>query len=151
MLDLVFNNFAKVGAYKKDFFEKCIQAAVKTLDLEGKVELSINLVDEAKMKALNKEHRGKDKPTDVLSFPLLNKPIGANLQRGGIMDAGDVFICFTVARKEAIKEGLSLDFKLKFLVIHGFLHLLGYDHEESAEAAKKMVGLESKVMKALID
>ena len=66
------------------------------------------------------------------------------------MALGDIFICLPVAEERAIKEGMVLDFKLAFLIVHGFLHLLGYDHEKSNKEEKKMFAIQNKILNTLL-
>lgn len=147
-LDLAFNNLTKNKAYGSRFFEKILKVAVKSLGLTKKsFELSINLVGEGRIKFLNQKYRGKNKPTDVLSFPLLDK-VSKRLPANGIIGLGDIFISLPIAKKYADYEGVPLSFKLTFLTVHGFLHLLGYDHEDSKRNAKKMFKLQNKILKA---
>ena len=160
MTELVFNNFTTDRKYDDGFFKKIIETAAKELDLESKkVELSVNLVGEGRIKSLNKKYRGRNRVTDVLSFPLISghrktrdlamTDIGAKSNTGDIMLLGDIFICLPVAKKYAIQEGVSLDSKLAFLAVHGFLHLLGHDHEKTAEEQDKMFSLQDKILKRL--
>lgn len=146
MIDIVFNNFTKDKTHGRKFFEKIIDAAVKVMGINFKtVELSMNLVGEQKIKELNKKHRGKNQPTDVLSFPLQDE-VGAKSTGGGIMYLGDIFICSSVAKKDAERMSGSLSSELAFLAIHGFLHLLGYDNEKSITEKKKMFSLQDKIL-----
>ncbi len=160
MLDLVFNNFTTDRKCGEDFFRKIMEGAAKEIGLERKkVELSINLVGEGRIKALNKKYRGRNRATDVLSFPLISghrrtkglemTEIGAEASAGGIMALGDIFICLPVAKKYSARENVSLDYKLSFLTVHGFLHLLGYDHEKSVAEKDKMFSLQNKVLAKL--
>lgn len=97
---------------------------------QGDAELSLVLCDDAFIHPLNRDYRGKDRPTDVLSFP----------QREGdhadIDDPllGDVVISVETAARQAIEHGHSLDRELAVLLVHGILHLLGYDHIDDDEA-----------------
>ncbi len=95
-----------------------------------KVELSIALVDDATIHELNRTYRHKDKPTDVLSFPLFDpvpeKPVGM---------LGDVILSIDTARKQAKKHKRPLLGELTMLLAHGVLHLLGFDHQTDAEEA----------------
>ena len=75
--------------------------------------------------------------------------IGTEVNTGGIMNLGDIFICLPVAKKYAARENVSLDYKLAFLVVHGFLHLLGYDHEKSTEEKEKMFTLQDKILEKI--
>lgn len=164
MLDIVFNNFTTDRKYGGKFFEKVMGVAAKELGLESKsVELSVNLVGEGRIKALNKKYRGRNRVTDVLSFPLDADLRGLNADRrrqiktrtyadkdkNVIMSLGDIFICLPVAKKYAMRENVSLDFKLSFLAVHGFLHLLGHDHEKSAEEKDKMFSLQDNILAKL--
>jgi rRNA maturation RNase YbeY len=98
-------------------------------------ELSLALVDDAAMTALNAEHRGKHQPTDVLSFSLVE---GAHAGfRGALL--GDVVIDVEQAARQARRARRPLDDELARLVIHGVLHLLGHDHEHDAEARRMRV------------
>lgn len=91
--------------------------------------LSISFVDDRAIRDLNREHRGKDKATDVLSFPLLaagDDPLGERL-------LGDVVISVDTARRQAADYDATLEAEVNRLLIHGVLHVMGHDHEESAE------------------
>lgn len=92
------------------------------------VEVVIRLVDEAESRQLNHTYRGKDKPTNVLSFPF-EAPAEAPLPL-----LGDLVICVPVVAREALQQGKSLEAHWAHMVIHGLLHLLGYDHETDEEA-----------------
>ena len=97
-------------------------------------ELSIALVGPAIIKKLNKKYRGQNQPTDVLSF---SQSPTSNFQclRVGL---GEIIICPQQIRKNAKKFKTDFEKELIFVLIHGILHLLGYEHEESGEKAKKM-------------
>ncbi len=97
-----------------------------------KAELSLLLVNDAQIRRLNQRYRRIDRPTDVLAFPMLegnSLPIHSQL-------LGDVVISLETAKKQAKREGHSLEREVKILLIHGILHLLGYHHEDSEEAAR---------------
>jgi probable rRNA maturation factor len=148
MFDLVLNNFTTDKSHGKKFFEKIIQEAISKLGLEkGNLELSINLVGEGRIKALNKKYLGKNRKTDVLSFPLTGRRDVKLPQKSSIIALGDIFICLPVAKKQALEKGESLDQRLALLVIHGLLHLLGYEHEKSSEKAKEMYQLQEEILK----
>lgn len=147
MLDLAFNNFTADKKYELTFFRSIIRGAIKNLGFTGRdIELSINLVSEDRIKALNKKYLRKNRITDVLSFPISGK-IGKKPVDNGIIALGDIFICLTVAKRDALKEGVSLNSKLALLTIHGLLHLLGYDHEKSEKNKKEMSKLQNKILK----
>lgn len=95
--------------------------------------LSVSLVDDAAIRVLNREHRGKDKPTDVLSFPLYEPGAGgANIPERML---GDVVISIETARRQAADYDAPVQNEVYRLLIHGILHVLGHDHEEPAERA----------------
>ena len=96
----------------------------------GRSELSIALIDDAEMRALNRAWRGRDRPTDVLSFSLLEGEGGAH--RGPLL--GDVVISVETAAAQAAARHRSLDDEILRLLLHGVLHVLGHDHENEAEA-----------------
>lgn len=105
-------------------------------------ELSVRVVDEAEITALNHEFRGKDYPTNVLSFPYEAMP--------GVESAllGDIVICAPVVAREAIEQGKPVESHWAHMVIHGALHLLGHDHHDAAEA-DRMEQLETRLLEQL--
>ena len=149
MIDLTFKNHTSQKAPNESFFIKILKSAAKTLKLDGsrepKIEISVNLVGETKIKNLNKKYRNKNAATDVLSFPLSTD----TFKKYGILPLGDIFICLPVAKKEAEKENISVEKKLAWLTVHGFLHLLGYDHEGSAAESEKKQRLEEKIVEQI--
>jgi probable rRNA maturation factor len=100
---------------------------------EPNSSLSISLVDDAAIQVLNREHRGKDKPTDVLSFPMFEAGEAAFDEGERLL--GDVVISVDTARRQAADYDAPLQNEIYRLLIHGILHVLGHDHEEPAERA----------------
>ena len=99
--------------------------AVLAAERVGECEVGVVLLDEHEMRELNREHRGKDEPTDVLSFP-----IDEDDELDGVTRLlGDVVICVPVAERQAAEQGVEPGDELVDLLVHGVLHLLGYDHE----------------------
>lgn len=97
------------------------------------LELAIRLVDEAESRALNHDYRGKDKSTNVLSFPAeLPEMVLAELEERPL---GDLVICAPVVAREAGEQGKTLTAHWAHMTVHGILHLLGHDHIEAADAA----------------
>lgn len=121
-------------------FQRWLEAAVTPFQPES--EVTIRLVDEAESHELNLTYRGKDKPTNVLSFPF-EAPPGIELPL-----LGDLIICRQVVEQEAQEQGKSVDAHWAHMVVHGTLHLLGYDHIEDEEA-EEMEALETEIMLAL--
>src|SRR5260370_2795751 len=114
--------------------ERAVAVAAEVVDADiGEAELAVMLTDDAGIRTLNSNWRGIDKPTNVLSFPALppTGPIGPD-------DAprmlGDIAIAYETTRKEADDEQKPFDHHLSHLAVHGFLHLIGYDHESDGDA-----------------
>lgn len=116
-----------------------ILAAKKILSANS--HANIKLSDDMEVQALNKQYRGKDKPTNVLSFP-----DGDTLE--GICQLGDIILAKETLEAEATEAGVPLKHHLSHLAIHGLLHLLGYDHE-TEEDAQKMEALEIEFLSKL--
>ncbi|OOF79591.1 rRNA maturation RNase YbeY [Rodentibacter caecimuris] len=106
------------------------------------VEMTVRIVDEAESHELNLTYRGKDRPTNVLSFPF-DCPDEVELSL-----LGDLVICCQVVENEAIEQGKPLMAHWAHMVVHGSLHLLGYDHIEDEEA-EEMESLETQIMQNL--
>ena len=128
--------------------QRAIAAAAQMTDAgDGEAELAVMLTDDAGIRTLNLNWRGIDKPTNVLSFPAL-PPTGG----GGPDDAprmlGDIAIAYETARREADDEQKPFDHHLSHLAVHGFLHLMGYDHEKDDEA-ETMETLEQEILAQL--
>ena len=128
--------------------QRAIAAAAEAVDADvADTEIAVMLTDDAGIRTLNGNWRGIDKPTNVLSFPAL-PPTGP----GGPDDAprmlGDIAIAYETTRKEADDEQKPFDHHLSHLAIHGFLHLIGYDHEKDDDA-EIMEALEQEVLTQL--
>ena len=120
-------------------FEALRQAKPK---ITGVAELSILLTDDAEQQVLNREWRGIDKPTNVLSFPQI-EPFGPV---NGLI--GDIVLARETLEREAEELGKPFEHHFTHLVVHGFLHVLGYDHLEESEALR-MERLETEILAAL--
>ena len=128
------------------------------LDLLGiDAELSIALIDDAEMHRLNATYRHKDRPTDVLSFAgeeeipsqLPQLPRGADIASRRVL--GDVVISLDTAARQAAERGIDIADEVRTLLVHGILHLLGYDHERSPAEARRMFGKQRQLLKLLTD
>jgi len=106
-------------------------------------QLSLSLVGKTRMRSLNRKYRGRDYPTDVLAFPM-----GSMAEQTDVF-LGDVVICLPVAIGQASRFGNSADQEILRLLIHGTLHLLGYDHEQSPREATRMQRKERTIVKKL--
>lgn len=110
------------------------------------VELSVRLTSDAQVQALNAQWRGKDRPTNVLSFPMLSEDEMLQAKVAGPeLLLGDIILAHGVCRAEAVDKGVSVEEHASHLVVHGTLHLLGYDHHDEAEA----VDMEAREIRAL--
>jgi probable rRNA maturation factor len=134
--------------------ELCMQVAAVALGAASphvdrpadRLEVSILLTDDAQVRQLNRDYRHKDKPTNVLSFPALDDD--TPIPPEGPVLLGDVIIARETTEREAYEESKSLKNHLSHLVVHGVLHLLGYDHIEDDEA-EEMESLERSILGAL--
>ncbi|AKX93350.1 rRNA maturation RNase YbeY [Neomoorella thermoacetica] len=126
-----------VGEELLSTLNRVLQAAAAAEGVAGEAEVSLTLVDDAAIKELNRTYRGVDAPTDVLSFALEEKGPDepAYADPGGDKLLGDIIISVPTAVRQAGEYGHSLARELAFLAVHGFLHLLGYDHDTAAGAA----------------
>ena len=121
--------------------------ALKELLVDERAELEISLVDEAEMTRLHEEWMDEAGPTDVLSFPmdeLRPNELSENDEVPVVL--GDVVICPDVARKQGDTAGHGMEQELRILLVHGILHLLGFDHLEPEEEAE-MFALQGKIVK----
>ncbi len=134
MIDEVESNFSI------DFFEMLSKEVFSKVGYNCKVEVSLLLTSDEIIKELNNQYRNKDKPTDVLSFPMEDK-----------LMLGDIAISIDTAKKQAEEREIALEREVAFLFIHGLLHLLGYDHETSIEDEKEMFELQENILKDLVD
>lgn len=120
----------------------------------ARCELSVAIVDDPAIRALNREYRHRDKPTDVLSFSQLEEPGApppdpAALRDDSAMLLGDVVISIDTALAQARAQGIAPRERLRTLLIHGVVHLLGYDHERSPADARRMFVRERELAAAL--
>ena len=124
------------------------QAVLTALRAEDACELSIAFVNDEEIHRLNREYRKIDRPTDVLSFALLEAQPPSPVTRADA-DAptilGDVIISTETARRQADERGHSFEQELSILLLHGILHLFGYDHETDEEA-QRMEALEQQLL-----
>lgn len=126
----------------KNLIEKSISAVLKVENLDENVEVSVSFVDDDEIRDLNREYRGVDKSTDVLSFPMDDEFIIDN------RILGDVIINTRRVMEQAEELGHSNERELSYLTVHSILHLLGYDHMED-EDKKEMREREKLAMREL--
>ena len=127
---------------------RAIATAAEMVDADiGETELAIMLTDDAGIRTLNSNWRGIDKPTNVLSFPAL-QPSGPRGPDDAPRMLGDIAIAYETTRKEADDDQKPFDHHLSHLAVHGFLHLIGYDHEKDDDA-EAMETLEQEILAQL--
>ncbi|MGF1872522.1 rRNA maturation RNase YbeY [Photobacterium indicum] len=139
-LDLQYATENQEGLPSEDEFQQWFEAAVTLF--QSNAEITIRIVDVKESQTLNLEYRGKDKPTNVLSFPF-EAPPGIELDL-----LGDLIICRQVVEIEAKEQDKPLNAHWAHMVVHGTLHLLGYDHIEDEEA-EEMESLETEIIEKM--
>ncbi|PTM59476.1 rRNA maturation RNase YbeY [Desmospora activa] len=124
--------------------ERCLEQAAA---MEGikEAEVSVSIVDDDTIHRLNRKFRDVDRPTDVLSFPQWEPGEEPSTIVGELIPLGDVVISFTRAQEQAQAYGHSLGREMAFLAVHGFLHLLGYDHQDEDEE-KRMFSRQEAIL-----
>ncbi|MBM6628218.1 rRNA maturation RNase YbeY [Mammaliicoccus vitulinus] len=128
----------------KNQIESLLTFAAKKENITEEAELSISFVDEEEIQAINRDYRNKDKVTDVISFSLEeDEPEIEGLDIPRVL--GDIIICLGVAQEQAQSYNHSLSRELGFLALHGFLHLLGYDHM-TEEDEKEMFSRQDEIL-----
>ena len=127
-------------------FEKIGAAAEKQLHLSQTCEISVTFVRSAAIHKINRDYRGIDRPTDVISFAINDSP---DLIDDGEKDLGDLFININYACRQAKEYGHSLKREVCFLFTHGLLHCLGYDHMKP-EDEKIMFALQEKILDPIV-
>lgn len=138
--------------------EGAVTTALKAEGIDDELEISVNIVDNNEIQGINKEQRGIDQPTDVLSFPMINYDGLTSVQQAIEMEKpnpdsnrvylGDVILSWDKVVEQSSDYGHSLERELSFLVVHSVLHLLGYDHM-TPEEEKLMIGRQQAIMTAL--
>ena len=130
--------------------ERAVRAAAAAAFRQpGRFEVSVLLAGDAHARALNRDWRGRDRATNVLAFPSLTPEALARAGADGVdVPLGDIVLAHGPLRREAEEQDKTLADHLSHLAVHGFLHLIGYDHEQAAEAAR-MEALEARVLAGL--
>jgi len=132
--------------------ERAAEAALTVAPELANPRLSASLLftSDAEVQALNREWREKDKPTNVLSFPMLDRDELLDLPREGVPELlGDISLACETCTREAAEKGVPLEAHATHLVVHGLFHLAGLDHELSPEDAAAMEALEIKALALL--
>jgi probable rRNA maturation factor len=130
----------------EQFVQKVLQTAGEHLNTSG--EVSVSFVSDDEIHELNRTYRGVDRPTDVLSFAFLEGEEDFPVPDEGAKLLGDIVISIPTAVRQAEEYGHSVEREVGFLLVHGFLHLLGYDHQDE-DAEREMFGLQEEVLQKL--
>lgn len=158
---LEIHNFTQNEIGEK-LFQRVAETVLKVVGIKDKTEISLAIVGDGRMRKLNKMYRGSNRVTDVLAFanksviPYLAKAF-PRLKKGRDVEfveppdkvnrLGEVIICYSRAKKQAKRLGHSLERELTVLLIHGILHLLGYEDEKGEKEVKEMKEMEGKILK----
>jgi len=145
-MTLLIRNFTKnrVGAKR---LEQVVEAVVKEEKIKGEVEISLVFTGEKRIKDLNKTYRGVDSVTDVLSFEGENEDAFISPDEG-VSYLGEIFICYSRANRQSREKRHPVEKEIDILLVHGLLHLLGYDHIKDADY-EVMHKKEEKVIRKL--
>ena len=141
-MECTVNSLGNSKTINAEIIKKIILKVLRRMKCK-KGEVSVNFVTENKIKAINKIYRKKDKITDVISFSAQE---GERV--GDEKDLGDIFICLKKIKKQAKEYGVSWEEELVRMLVHGVLHLLGYDHQ-SVRDEKEMIGLQERIIKTV--
>ena len=129
----------RAGVPSSASFRRWVEAALQGARRRKPTELAIRLVDADEGRALNRDYRGKDYATNVLSFPYEIEPVVV----------GDLVICTPVVAREAAEQGKTPEAHYAHLTVHGLLHLQGYDHETGEDDAQRMEDKERAILASL--
>ena len=152
-IDITFNDEVGFLDNEKRDWQKWITnlllLAKKEINKKNNLEMSINFIDEKRSNEINKKYRGKDRPTDVISFAIEDGADQIDFSMFDdpefIEDIGDLFMCPSVIMRHSKEYGTGWDRELGYTLVHGFLHLSGYDHIAPDEA-KTMFKIQGKVL-----
>lgn len=136
-----------VTRYKKDY-QRILERCVQVLDRPGDWQLSVIFTDPTSIHQINKEYRGIDRPTDVISFALQDDG-QTDLFQGQMYELGDIFINVQAIKDQAKEYGHTQRREACFLFCHGLLHLMGYDHQ-TKEEEQQMFHLQDVILDEIV-
>lgn len=141
------------GRIDKRWLRRLVKESLGAHGVEAQAELSLLITDDATVRELNKTYRGKDKTTDVLSFALEadrrgDAAAGFVMPPGEVVHLGEVIVSYPKAAEQAAERQHPVEDELALLVVHGVLHLLGYDHDKPTRQ-REMRSLEQRVLSAV--
>lgn len=140
-----------------DLARSCVAAAVAQTEYANRaaggvpIEVSVKLSSDGEVRTLNRDYRGQDEPTNVLSFPMADPALLAAAADGDEIEIllGDVVLAYETCAREAAARGIAVETHAAHLLVHGTLHLLGYDHETSDADAEAMEDAERRALASL--
>ena len=145
----------KVTKEMRDLVRSAVKAALEYMDFPLKSEVSVMFTDDEEILELNRLHRGVDRPTDVLSFPLFEYDENGDITEddldfnpNGEMILGDIVISLETASRQAQEYGHSFEREIGFLTVHSMLHLFGYDHMTPEDEAE-MFGYQREILERM--
>ena len=144
----IYNRTNQDAGVFEQLFEKIAEKAEQRLALSDDYELSVTFVRSRTIHTINRDYRGIDRPTDVISFAIRDDMEFEMVE--GMNDLGDIVINIDYARKQAKQYGHSYQREIAFLFTHGMLHCLGYDHMKE-EDEKVMFALQDEILDPVID
>ncbi|MDI6744219.1 MAG: rRNA maturation RNase YbeY [Thermodesulfovibrionales bacterium] len=149
-MKVLIQNRQKTAKTNQQKIKRDSEALLRLLGLKD-AELSILLIDDRRMRGLNSKYRGIDRVTDVLSFPQNNRNM-LRVTRYALQPLilGDVVINLQAAKRQAPEHGMAFAEEVRWLLVHGVLHLIGYNHERSKYAERKMREKEKELLKYLL-
>ena len=139
----------KIPAGVRLLMRRCCQAVLQTEGFPEPVEICISFISNEEIKKLNREFRGVDAVTDVLSFPLGENGVYDRNPDTGALQLGDIAISMQKAEQQAEQYGHTLQREVAYLTVHSTLHLLGYDHEDDPQGEAVMVELQERILNSL--
>lgn len=128
-----------------DYVSQLTELVLKQFDWNRDVEVNVKLTNNKEIQELNQAYRHKDKPTNVLSFPAMDDADISRLPEGFPILLGDIALAYEVIQQEALEQNKVFLHHINHLIVHGLLHLLGYDHEIDSEA-EEMEALEIDIL-----
>ena len=145
----------KVTKDMRDLVRSAVKAALEYMDFPLKSEVSVMFTDDEEIHELNRMHRGVDRPTDVLSFPLFEYDENGDITEddldfnpNGEMLLGDIVMSLETASRQAQEYGHSFEREIGFLTVHSMLHLFGYDHM-TPEDEEEMFGYQREILERI--
>ena len=143
------SHFEEVDYYLKCVIRRAILATLEHEKFPYDADVSVTLCDNVYIRKLNKQYRNKDKHTDVLSFPIYDNGEFDETECASGAMLGDIVISIERAKEQAVEIGNSFLYEVAFLTVHSTLHLLGYDHERSAEDDELQCRIQKEIISSV--